>query len=151
MYISQLKKKSLLFSLLSHTLIIFLKGANTLLSSFYFLLHVQLSFLAIFFSLSGSLLAALLFLFSFFFSSSSSCAAILVATLTFALCAAILFLYSSICSTHKNLIYILSLYITQPSYTPSSTRILIHLNLETMLLPTSHIIIIQAHMWALTS
>ena len=36
MYVSRLKKKSLLFSLLSHTLIIFLKGGDTLLSPFYF-------------------------------------------------------------------------------------------------------------------
>ena len=43
MYVSRLKKISLLFFLLSHTLIIFLKGDNTLLFHFYFLLHLHLS------------------------------------------------------------------------------------------------------------
>ena len=43
-YVSQLKKNFLLFSLLSHTLINFFKDSNTLLSLFYFLLHAQLSF-----------------------------------------------------------------------------------------------------------
>ena len=109
MYVSWLKKKSLLFSLLSHTLIIFFKGGNTLLSPFYFLLHAQLSFLAVFFFSKWLPLGCSLF----------SCAAILVATLTFSLCVAIPFLYlfnirhtlsfSSLCSTHlfsANHIYI---------------------------------------------
>ena len=63
MYVSWLKKKSLLFSLLSHTLIIFFKGSNTLLSPFFifFSTHSSLSWLSSF-SLSGSLLAALFFL-----------------------------------------------------------------------------------------
>ena len=42
-YVSRLQKKYLLFSLFSHTLIIFIKSNNTLLSHFYFLLHAQLS------------------------------------------------------------------------------------------------------------
>ena len=49
-YVSRLKKNlSYFFFLLLHTLIISLKGGNTLPSSFYFLLHAQLSLLAIFF------------------------------------------------------------------------------------------------------
>ena len=66
-HVSWLKKKPLLFSLLSHTLIIILKGNNTLLSPFYFLLHAQLSLSWLSsFSLSGSLLVA----FSFFLCST---------------------------------------------------------------------------------
>ena len=49
MYASRLKKKSLLFFFILTHKIIFLKGGNTLLSPFYFLLHAQLSFLAVFF------------------------------------------------------------------------------------------------------
>ena len=64
MYVSRLKKISLLFFLLSHTLIIFLKGDNTLLFHFYFLLHLHLSLSWLsYFSLIGSLLGALSFLF----------------------------------------------------------------------------------------
>ena len=48
-YVSRLKKKSLLFSLLSHTLIIFLKGGNTLFSPFiFFSTHNSLSWLSSF-------------------------------------------------------------------------------------------------------
>ena len=84
------KEKTLFFFALIHTLIIFLKCGNTLPSPFYFLLHAQLSLLAA----------------PFFFSLVRH----LVATLTFALCAAIIFLYSSICGTPKNLIYIVFIY-----------------------------------------
>ena len=42
-YVSQLKKNIFWFSLLSHTLINSIKGGNTLLFPFYFLLHTQLS------------------------------------------------------------------------------------------------------------
>ena len=56
MYVSRLKKN--LFFFFSHTQIISLKGGNTLLSPFYFLLHAWL-FLGCLLSLSGSLLDAL--------------------------------------------------------------------------------------------
>ena len=49
-YVSRLKKNLPCISLLSHTLIIFLKCGNTLLSPFYFLLHALLSLVCILFS-----------------------------------------------------------------------------------------------------
>ena len=49
-YVIRLKKNLSYFSLLSHTLIISLKGGNTLLSPFYFLLHAQLSLDSLLFS-----------------------------------------------------------------------------------------------------
>ena len=49
-YVIRLKKNLSYFSLLSHTLIISLKGGNTLLSPFYFLLHAQLSLDCLLFS-----------------------------------------------------------------------------------------------------
>ena len=86
-YVSWLRKNLSYFSLLSHTQIISLKGGNTLHSPFYFLLHAQLSLLAVFFSLSDSLLDALslfscvsrccsfffFFLFSFLICSIPTC------------------------------------------------------------------------------
>ena len=49
-YVSRLKKNLPCISLLSHTLIIFLKCGNTLLSPFYFLLHALLSLDCLLFS-----------------------------------------------------------------------------------------------------
>ena len=59
LYVSYLKKKSLLFSLLSHTLIIFLKCDNTLLSHFYFSSPCTALSLGCLLFLSDFLLAAL--------------------------------------------------------------------------------------------
>ena len=126
-YVSWLKKKSLLFSLLSHTLIIFLKDGNTLLSPFYFLFHAQLYFLTIFFSSSFSFFS--FFLFSFFS------------------CAAPFSFFFTMQHTKPNKPY---LYTTQPPHHPSSTQTLIHLNEEFLLLLATGIII-QAHMWAFIS
>ena len=61
-YVSRLKKNFTCFSLLSHTLIISIKGGNILLSPFYFSSPRTTLSLGCLLSLSGSLLAALSFL-----------------------------------------------------------------------------------------
>ena len=103
MYVSWLKKK-LFFLLCSHTHTNYLSQMQQYSTlSFLFSSPRTTLFIGCLLSLSSSLLAAL-----FFFSLSL--VRHLVATLTFAVCAAILFLYSSICGTPKNLIYIVFIY-----------------------------------------
>ena len=60
-YVIRLKKNLSYFSLLSHTLIISLKGGNTLLSPFYFLLRAQLSLDCLLFSKRFTLSYSLFF------------------------------------------------------------------------------------------
>ena len=78
-YVSRLKKNLPCISLLSHTLIIFLKCGNTLLSPFYFLLHALLSLDCLLFSKWLTLGCSFFF---FFFG----CGFLFLCTCTYSLC-----------------------------------------------------------------